>query len=218
MEHSWRANANAWTRAVREQSIESRRLTTDAAIVRAVLDRHPRRVLDVGCGEGWLCRALAEHGIDVVGVDASAPLIEAAREGGGATYHVLSYAELTSAAERLGRFDAAVCNFALLDEDLGPVLASIRSLVRPGGALLIQTVHPWTARGDGPYRDGWRTETFAGFGGEFAEAMPWFYRTLEAWTASLRAAEWRVEELREPAHPHTGDPASLLIAASPEPG
>lgn len=25
---------------------------------------------------------------------------------------------------------------------------------------------PWTARGDEPYRDGWRTETFASFGGD----------------------------------------------------
>ena len=212
---SWRSNAQAWTGAVRGQQIESRRLVTDAAIVQATLARTPRRVLDVGCGEGWLCRALAAHGIEAVGVDASAPLIDAARAAGGAAYHVRSYAELVSAPEELGHFDAVVCNFALLEADLSALLAALRSLLRAGGVLLIQTVHPWTARGEAPYRDGWRTETFAGFGAGFTEAMPWFYRTLESWVASLRAAGWRIEEIGEPPHPQTGEPASLVLVAAP---
>jgi hypothetical protein len=45
---SWQANADAWTSAVREQRIESRRLVTDAAILQAVLALSPARVLDVG--------------------------------------------------------------------------------------------------------------------------------------------------------------------------
>ncbi|RFQ41343.1 class I SAM-dependent methyltransferase, partial [Pseudomonas sp. ATCC 13867] len=51
--HSWQANADAWTRAVREQRIESRRLVTDAAILSAVAAGPARRLLDIGCGEGW---------------------------------------------------------------------------------------------------------------------------------------------------------------------
>jgi hypothetical protein len=51
---SWQANADAWTAAVREQRIESRRLVTDAAILALALA--PLRILDLGCGEGWLRR------------------------------------------------------------------------------------------------------------------------------------------------------------------
>jgi len=211
---SWHSNAHAWTDAVRGQQIESRRLVTDAAIVRATLARAPKRVLDLGCGEGWLCRALAAHGVEAVGVDASAPLIEAAREAGGAEYHVRSYAELVSAPDQFGLFDAVVCNFALLEAELGALLAALRSTHRPDGVLLIQTVHPWTARGEAPYRDGWRTETFAGFGAGFTDPMPWFYRTLESWVATLSASGWRIAELGEPMHPLTGHPASLLLVAS----
>lgn len=60
---SWQNNAEAWTAAVRERRIESRTLVTDRAIVDAVLSRSPRHVLDIGCGEGWLGRALADRGV-----------------------------------------------------------------------------------------------------------------------------------------------------------
>ncbi|WP_221176052.1 class I SAM-dependent methyltransferase [Brevibacillus nitrificans] len=36
-----------------------------------IIRYRPSRVLDVGCGEGWLARTLNEEGIDVVGIDGS---------------------------------------------------------------------------------------------------------------------------------------------------
>lgn len=212
---SWRANADAWTRVVREGRIESRRLATDAAILSAILDQSPRRVLDVGCGEGWLCRALSAYGIEAVGVDGSASLIESARVAGGGHFQVLSYEELAIHPERVVRsdFDVVVCNFALLQEDLAPLLRALYSLLRPGGVLAMQTVHPWSARAEGPYADGWRTETFAAFGAEFPESMPWYFRTLSSWVGVLHQAGYRIDELREPAHPQTTDPLSLLLIA-----
>ena len=86
---SWSQNADAWTRAVRDGLIESRRLATDEAILAALPAAAPARVLDVGCGEGWLCRALAARGIEAVGVDVSLPLVEAARAAGGGRFEVV---------------------------------------------------------------------------------------------------------------------------------
>src|SRR5688500_2673930 len=74
----WDDNAAAWTTAVRHGRIPSSRAGTDAAIVAACNRYQPYRVLDVGCGEGWLARALSSPGRDVLGVDGSAPLIDAA--------------------------------------------------------------------------------------------------------------------------------------------
>jgi 2-polyprenyl-3-methyl-5-hydroxy-6-metoxy-1,4-benzoquinol methylase len=213
---SWRANAGAWTHVVRERRIESRRLATDDAILRAVLDRSPGRVLDVGCGEGWLCRALSAHGVEAVGVDGSAPLVESARAAGGGRFQVLSYEELALHPERVdgGPFDVAVCNFALLHEELGPLLRALHALLRPGGALAVQTVHPWSTRGEAPYRDGWRVERFEAFGAEFPEPMSWYFRTLGSWTGVLRQAGFRIEDVREPLHPESGAPLSLLLVAA----
>lgn len=206
--HSWQANAEAWTDAVREQRIESRRLVTDAAILDAITDGPAQRVLDIGCGEGWLCRALAAQGSQCVGVDASAPLIDAARELGGGRFEVLDYAGLIAGGESLGRFDALVCNFALLDEHIEPLLSALR---KRADRLLIQTVHPWAACGDQPYADGWRLETFAALGDAFSAPMPWYFRTLESWLALVGASGWLVRRLREPRHPQSGQPCSLLL-------
>ncbi|WP_137818858.1 bifunctional 2-polyprenyl-6-hydroxyphenol methylase/3-demethylubiquinol 3-O-methyltransferase UbiG [Pseudomonas sp. 2FG] len=208
---SWQANADAWTAAVREQRIESRRLVTDAAILRAILACEPQRVLDIGCGEGWLCRGLMAQGIEAVGVDASAPLIEVARALCSGQYRVCGYAELEAQAALLGRFEVLVCNFALLEEPLAPVLRALHGLLAPGGALLIQTLHPWSARGEGTYQDGWRVETIAGFGAGFHEPMPWFFRTLESWLALLAETGWRLQWLQEPLHPESEQPVSLLL-------
>lgn len=214
LQRSWRANAAAWTRAVREQHIPSRRAGTDAAILGAVLASGARRVLDVGCGEGWLARALVARGREVVGIDASAELVAAANELGGARFETLSYAELDAHASELGRFGAAVCNFALLGEDLGAPLRALGGLLEPGGRLIVQTVHPWTACGDAPYADGWRVETFAGFGEEFREATPWYFRTLASWLAAFPANGFLVERVAEPFDAAGGRPLSLLLQAA----
>lgn len=59
------------------------------------------RVLDVGCGEGLITRALATRGAEALGVDPTAPLIEHARaaehhEPTGAGYRLDDGATLTT--------------------------------------------------------------------------------------------------------------------------
>jgi 2-polyprenyl-3-methyl-5-hydroxy-6-metoxy-1,4-benzoquinol methylase len=215
MRESWQRNAAAWTDAVRGQRIASRRAGTDAAIVDAVLKWAPSRVLDAGCGEGWLARVLAERGVGVVGIDASEPLIESARALGGGRFETMTYADLAANAHALGApFDVAVCNFALLEEDLAPALDAIVRALGTDGRLVVQTVHPWTACGDARYENGWRLETFAAFGEGFAAPMPWYFRTLGAWVDALAAAGFRVERVEEPVDRESGRPLSLLLTAT----
>ncbi|UEM04091.1 class I SAM-dependent methyltransferase [Skermanella rosea] len=213
---SWHDNAGRWTAAVRSGAIASRRAGTDSAILGAVARLRPAHVLDLGCGEGWLARRLRdEAGCRVTGADGSAELVRLAREAdpdGG--YLHADYAAIAADPGRLGGpFDAVAANFALLDEDLSGLLRALAACAS-AGALVIQTVHPWTACGDGPYADGWREESFAGFGGPGGEPwspMPWYFRTLETWIGDLRDGGWRVADLREPADPRTGRPLSLVL-------
>ncbi|AZV26598.1 SAM-dependent methyltransferase [Pseudomonas syringae] len=209
---SWHHNARAWTEAVRSGAIESRRQVTDQAILLAVMGRQPERVLDLGCGEGWLLRALAERGFEAVGVDGDATLVEAARVAGSSPVHVASYEDLVEAKVDIGRdYDLICANFSLLHQDIIPLFAAMNALLVPGGALVIQTLHPWSVAA-GDYQDGWREETFDGFQGEWSP-MPWYFRTLSSWLNALEMAGLQLTGLREPQHPQSPVPQSLLMIA-----
>lgn len=208
---AWHANAAPWTDAVRAGSIASRRLCTDRAIVDAVMERAPRTVLDVGCGEGWLARALAARGVDVLGVDAIPALVERARELGGGRFRVLTYGALADVG---ARFDAVACNFALLGErSVEEVFAAARALLGMDGRFIVQTLHPLLACGEQPYVDGWRPGSWDGFGPAFSDPAPWYFRTLESWVRLFSRHGLVLRELREPLHPGTGRPASVLFVA-----
>ncbi|WP_236236499.1 class I SAM-dependent methyltransferase [Pseudomonas faucium] len=209
---SWQHNAQAWIDAVRSGAIESRRQVTDQAILLAILARQPERVLDLGCGEGWLLRALADRGIDATGVDGDAALVAAAQAAGSPRVYQASYEQLVESAKGVGAgYDLICANFALLQQDIIPLLATLKTLLVPGGAMLIQTLHPWSVA-NGDYQDGWREESFSGFAGHW-KPMPWYFRTLASWLNALDMAGLRLASLQEPQHPQSAVPQSLLLVA-----
>ncbi|HEV7595739.1 MAG TPA: class I SAM-dependent methyltransferase [Gemmatimonadaceae bacterium] len=211
---SWTRNAAPWTDAVRENRIESRKLVTNRAIVDAVLERGPRKILDIGCGEGWLVRALAEHGITGIGVDVVPSLIEQAARAGGGDFRVASYEEIADGHLDV-KVDAVVANFSLIGkESVEGVIRHAPELLERDGALIIQTLHPLVATGDQPYLDGWRQGSWAGFSSDFSDPAPWYFRTVETWKDLITECGFGSIEVREPLHPATGKPASIIFIAS----
>jgi 2-polyprenyl-3-methyl-5-hydroxy-6-metoxy-1,4-benzoquinol methylase len=215
---SWHTNATPWTAAVRDKRIESRKLVTDQAIVDAVLSRRPKSVLDIGCGEGWLSRALAERGVErTVGVDVVPTLVEQARSAGGGEFRVASYEGIADGELDLS-VDVAVANFALIGKDaVDALIRTSPSLLEPGGALVIQTLHPLVAGGDQAYQDGWRTGSWAGFSDDFSDPAPWYFRTLATWVELIASSGLTIQEMREPMHPATRKPASVIFIATKTP-
>lgn len=213
---SWAINAAPWARAIGAGTVRSRVLVTNAAIVEAVMRHHPRRVLDVGCGEGWLCRALQERGVTTVGVDAIPALVDEARRADPAgDYRVLTYEAIGAGAlaDGIGPLDVAVCNFSLIGEaPVEAVLAALAPhLAATGGHLVIQTLHPFTVLGRTPYVDGWRDGSWDGFSAEFTDPAPWFARTMSGWVTLLGRCGFTLSAIEEPLHPETGHPASLVL-------
>jgi len=206
---SWNKNAAPWVTAVRDGEIESRLLVTNRAIVEAVRSRAPASGIDIGCGEGWLVRAL--DGIAMTGVDVVPGLVDAARAAGGGEFLTMSYEAIAQGGLQLA-LDVAVCNFSLLgDESVTGIFRAAPTFLRPGGALIVQTMHPVVACGDAPYRDGWRTGSWAGFNAGFTDPPPWYFRTLGSWVRLYADHGLQLQELREPVHPKTGKPASLIL-------
>jgi SAM-dependent methyltransferase len=100
----------------------------------AIAEVSPRRVLEVGCGEGELAeRIAAELGGEVVAIDQSERMVALARERGvdarAGDVGQLPFAD--------GEFDAALAAWMLYHvSDLDPELARV---LRPGGRLVAVT-------------------------------------------------------------------------------
>jgi 2-polyprenyl-3-methyl-5-hydroxy-6-metoxy-1,4-benzoquinol methylase len=217
IKESWDRNADLWLRAVREGLIASRRAGTDQAVLDAIAGRKPKRLLDVGCGEGWLVRRAREMtGCAGTGFDACAALIEAARAADPqGCYEIAAYDDIVGCKDNLGGgFDCIVCNYGLFEENITPLLEALRRRLKPNGAMVIQTLHPAFRGDDGDADGGWQLEDFAVFQDPGWEPMPWYARSLEAWRDTLHDAGLRVAQQIEPRTELQADPLSLILVCT----
>jgi len=215
--NSWNANAPQWIAALEGEELESRKLITNQAIINTVISHHPTTVLDLGCGEGWLCRALQQKNITTVGVDGVAELIHHARMKGPGHFEVASYEELIATRNWTDDlFDAVVFNFCLYENEVTEkLLHAATAWVHVGGKLFIQTLHPFAIlQADEPYVDGWKIELWAGLRRSFSHPYKWYYRTMASWMNIVQKAGWKCLEIKETTHPIKGNPVSLIITAS----
>ncbi|HEY5882809.1 MAG TPA: class I SAM-dependent methyltransferase [Nakamurella sp.] len=176
-----------------------------AQVTLSALDlRGDERVLDVGCGDGYITRSIAArlpHG-SVIGVDASPRMIEAARShtdpvGSDVRFEVGNALTLPYESE----FDVVVSFNALhWVVDQIAVLTAIARALRPGGRTIVQQVC------GGPRRSLESTamivcassrwsRTFTGFAAPFVHVDPARYAGLAA-AAGLRMTDQRVDDIR----------------------
>jgi ubiquinone/menaquinone biosynthesis C-methylase UbiE len=111
-------------------------------------------VLDVGCGEGIVSRALAARGAHVLGIDPTRTLImqaQAAESVGpsGATYRLDDATSLRTVAD--ASIDGVTAALSLNNiANLGAALDSVARVLRPGGFLAFTVPHPCF---DAPHAD-----------------------------------------------------------------
>ena len=112
-----------------------------------------RRVLDVGCGTGTLALLLAERGCDVVAVDPAAASLAVARAkpGAGAVRWVEGDATGLTGADRglamdldmdLATLTGNAAQSIAEPREWAATLHGIRSALRPGGHLVLETRDP----------------------------------------------------------------------------
>jgi trans-aconitate methyltransferase len=102
-----------------------------------LLDPKPgERILDLGCGTGHLTAQIAEHGAEVIGLDASISMIAQARQNYPKLKFVLADARTF---EPGGGFDAVFSNAALhWIPEPAPVIASVARALKPGGRFVLE--------------------------------------------------------------------------------
>jgi ubiquinone/menaquinone biosynthesis C-methylase UbiE len=96
------------------------------------------RVIDVGCGAGWFCEALAAAGHHPVGVDVAGEAIRRARERAPSVEFALVAANELPYAD--DSFDAAWLGETLEHvQDVIGLLEEIRRVLAPDGRLILTT-------------------------------------------------------------------------------
>jgi SAM-dependent methyltransferase len=154
--------------------------TARPRVVAALGDLTGRRVLDLGCGEGYVARTLLSSGAAFVhGFDISAEMVQLARSARTADTHDRLEFEVRDLAGGLdlppAGFDDAIAvflfNYLTLSETAS-VLATVIRLVRPGGRFVFTVPHPalaWMRPHEAPFY-------FDGGGSTYRSAID---RTLE---------------------------------------
>jgi 2-polyprenyl-6-hydroxyphenyl methylase/3-demethylubiquinone-9 3-methyltransferase len=109
------------------------------------------RVLDVGCGGGYLAEVFARAGANVSGVDLSATSIAAARRHAARGGLTIDYQVAPAQALPFpdASFDAVLCTDMLehVSDQLDAVIAEQARVLRLGGVLGFETVNrTWRAR------------------------------------------------------------------------
>ena len=216
---SWQANAVNWIDIIDNNSIESRQLATNKAIVDAVSKSNPAAVLDVGCGEGWLAKELydkAGQGIAITGADVIPELIEKAKEKVAGNFIVASYEDIYSNKISFPKpFDAIVINFALIGkESTENLLAALPQYLSASGKLYIQTLHPDNRKSINDYKSGWKEGSWDGLSEKFTKPYQWYFRTLEDWLLLLGQSGFKKINVTETVHPHSAKPLSVIFECS----
>lgn len=117
-------------------------IATEEPVVRAILDEVVSgRALDLASGTGRLSKILRDIGNDVVAVDGSLEMLRRARADRAA--EALVCADLHRLPFPNASFDVVVCGLSLTHvRDLGPPIAEIARIVRPGGNVVLSDIHP----------------------------------------------------------------------------
>lgn len=98
-------------------------------------------VLDVGCGDGQISRALAAAGATVLGVDPTAKHIEVARaRGGGPSYQLGSAGQLP--VEDASQDAVVACLVFEHIDDVDAAISEVARVLRPGGRFSFFLNHP----------------------------------------------------------------------------
>jgi 2-polyprenyl-3-methyl-5-hydroxy-6-metoxy-1,4-benzoquinol methylase len=108
-----------------------------------------KRVLDAGCGQGYLSRLLAHRGAQITGVEPAAPWYAAAlahEEAAplGITYLQADLSTLAATHPQLcGAFEIVIANMVLMDiPDYEAAIHSCAAALVPGGAFICTLLHP----------------------------------------------------------------------------
>lgn len=225
LEEQWERNAEAFAALINDQGTPHHREILNPCVEQLIGDVEGKKLLDAGCGEGYLSRHYAQRGALVTGVDISKKLIDICKQksqGLDIDYHVADICRLGSISD--GGFDLVLCNLVLLNIPcLGEAISEFYRVLRPDGALVFSVVHPaFNVFGPGEWEMGeknpdthrrqglyFKVDRYAEEmmyerfwktrdGERFPESISFFHRPISVYYSKLTDARFVVTDLKEP--------------------
>lgn len=189
----WNEAAEAWVDFVRTGKDYYRDELNNPAMFEILGNIRKKRILDVGCGEGYNTRIMARKGAKVVGVDFSEEMIDLAvqeekKDHLGIEYHVVDVSNLHVFKDRT--FDIVTCFMALQDiEHYREAVREAWRVLKKGGRFVFVIPHPCFERrimGD-TIVGGWEYE------GD--NSTPLYYKTDRYFDVHSYAISWTMDRL-----------------------
>lgn len=217
---AWNRNAERWDAGYDHDGDETRRYFSDESLFRMLGDVTSRDVLDLGCGNGYLCRKLARAGAWATGVDLSDRMLANAEgyervDPQGIRYLWSSIADLSALYDE--SFDRVVSNYVLQDlPEYAKALHEAYRVLRPGGHFVLVITHPcftcgprkWVTRAsDSPRPEEstafavdhyFREDVYLLDAWEGFTPVPFFHRPLRDYWRTFRATGFDVDDFDEP--------------------
>ncbi|HEU5379195.1 MAG TPA: class I SAM-dependent methyltransferase [Ktedonobacteraceae bacterium] len=194
------------------------------ALFKLTGDIQGQTICDLGCGQGWITRALARRGAQMTGVDLADQLLALADRHEAQEPLGVKYLQGDVQSDDLLPgcvFDGCVCTWSLVDiPDLSATFSTMRRLLTPGGWLVFVITHPcfeaphaqWISMDGGGvarvvmgyFHEGfWTSEA-----GGVRSRVGAYHRTLSTYLNTLVAAGFVLEQMLEPAA--TGERGRLV--------
>ena len=220
----WSDKAEHWHRHVGHAGDRNRRHALNPVLDRMLGDVAGLRVLDAGCGTGYLSRRLARRGAEVVAVDYAEGMVELSRRlaaEAGLTIDLRQDDCCRLETIEPASFDRLVSVYVLQDlVDHRAALRAFRRALKAGGRAVVIFGHPFFGMEGGLDRrdDGstvvtmshgyfeetrgeevWRgTDHESGELFEFPDRFTFYHRPLSSYWRAMREAGFRILELDEP--------------------
>ncbi len=221
----WNANAEAYAARCSKYGDPCKEVLLTPTVVELLGPVAGKRILDAGCGEGFLSRLLAERGASVVAVDFSDEMLKFARERTPSALDVAyAHADFAQLDMLPGEsFDIVVSVTAIQDvPDYESAIAEAYRCLIPGGFSVLALMHPCFSSEGGWVKDAdgrklyWKVDNYFHEGPREVHVcdgvekdVVYFHRTLTSYIRATRRAGFIVDDFVE------ARPSPVLLEKDP---
>lgn len=225
----WDENAEIYAELTKRYGDINKEVLLTPNLLEMLGDLAGKRVLDAGCGEGFLSRLMTERGASVLAVDYAEGMLAIARERTppdlGIDYRLANLEKLDGLQAET--FGLVVSSMVIQDlPDYEAAIAEIYRVLHSGGRCVMAIAHPCFSS-DGAWERGadgrklyWKVDNYFDerpvemhWPPEAKSKLIYFHRTLTSYFRAFKSAGFEIMDLLEPApspeaiekYPHFAD-------------